>query len=273
MLRIVWNGSPEDAVHYRYKQVKTMKSSSSQIDAMIAAAGLLVSLLACLGCNGDASSFGSGYVYNHEESGITISSSFGDPSNLEIPDRLDGAPVVKIGEAAFRPFAFMENSTISENTTLKIVTLPDTVEEIGDQAFMGCAALREFSLPRNLTVLGEKAFLGCRSLETIVVPSGVTAIPNGAFSSCKKLKKVVLPGELVSIGDAAFENCESLESIVLPEGVTKLGENAFCGCTNLVSVEKYRRLGVLWLSKARKAQSSGRSLLHRTEGVWLLHES
>ena len=46
------------------------------------------------------------------------------------------------------------------------VVLPDSVEEIGPNAFDG-ASLLSFHMPKNLTSLGDQAFHNARNLHTV----------------------------------------------------------------------------------------------------------
>ena len=45
--------------------------------------------------------------------------------------------------------------------------IPDGVEEIAENAFRGCAALKELNLPNSVRSIGENAFLGCKNLVVI----------------------------------------------------------------------------------------------------------
>ena len=63
-----------------------------------------------------------------------------------------------IGEEAFR------NCT----TSLKSITLPSTVTEIGKCAFYGCRNLREVTLNEGLEKIDDRAFIKCSSLESII---------------------------------------------------------------------------------------------------------
>ena len=59
--------------------------------------------------------------------------------------------------------------------------IPDSVEDLGIDAFGGCYDLTGVTISSNVRTIGERAFFGCSSLQEIVVPEGVTSIGDDAF--------------------------------------------------------------------------------------------
>ena len=51
------------------------------------------------------------------------------------------------------------------------IVLPDGLEQVGRNAFSGCASLSELSIPDSVTAIGKDAFTGCKTL-TIHAPAG-----------------------------------------------------------------------------------------------------
>ena len=49
--------------------------------------------------------------------------------------------------------------------SLKEITIPDGVIEIGDGAFEGCKSLEKITIPDSVTVIGKNAFHGCGFLK------------------------------------------------------------------------------------------------------------
>lgn len=58
--------------------------------------------------------------------------------------------------------------------------LPESLSEIGDEAFAGCSALNVVSVPENVSVIGENAFSGCGEALLIVTGAGCEAVVNYA---------------------------------------------------------------------------------------------
>ena len=98
--------------------------------------------------------------------------------------------------------------------------LPGSLEEIGDSAFYGCTniAWGDFTLPASVTEIGENAFLGNYGITTVTLPAQLTEIPYGMFTLCKNLTSVSFGGKVDTIGGYAFRQCENLEEITLPVG-------------------------------------------------------
>lgn len=60
------------------------------------------------------------------------------------------------------------------------IFFPDSLEEIGNMAFMHCWKLKTIHFGHNTKVIGDMAFLGCKRLNSIVLPDSVETI--GVFS-------------------------------------------------------------------------------------------
>lgn len=93
-------------------------------------------------------------------------------------------------------------------------------------------------LPNTVTQIGDEAFKECRNLTEIVIPGRVTRIGDSAFESATKLGVLTLEdsGTGLVIGDKAFYNCYTLTQLTLPERLYKLGEFAFGKTSSLAKV-------------------------------------
>ena len=120
--------------------------------------------------------------------------------------------------------------------TLETVILPANLEKIGKGAFSDSKSLKEINIPESVTEIGGGAFSGCETLENVTIPSGVTEIKNYTFNGCRKLQKINIPDSVTVIGGFAFCDCDSLTEISIPGDVMEIGGGAFYDCSSLKKV-------------------------------------
>lgn len=128
------------------------------------------------------------------------------------------------------------NSTFARITTLKKVTLDDSITEIPQMAFLECKGLQTVSIPSGLTKIGTQAFFGCSSLRNVTLPASLTEIGHQAFRDCDELTSITFPDSLEKVGNQAFTNCKGLKSLEFPDSLMEIGESAFSGCTELTYI-------------------------------------
>ena len=157
------------------------------------------------------------------------------------------------------------DAAFKDRVRLHHITLPQTLEVIGTEAFRGCRNLEEMDIPeatrkiygsayrdcvslkklvvRNSCIkIGERAFENCTRLSDVTLPDGLTEIYGGVFNSCRSLTGIKLPGKLNVLGESALADCVGLTSIDIPASVTKIDDLVFNGCTNLENIELHEGL-------------------------------
>lgn len=140
--------------------------------------------------------------------------------SVDIPDS-----VTQIGRNAFYGCSALESVVIGEN-----------VETIGDNAFYRCGGLTEITIPDSVTQIGVYPFYGCSSLERVEIGSGLKTIGRTLFSGAYKIKSVIVGDGVETISEFAFFDCTSIEDIVIGKGVEKIGYYAFFHCPGLTAV-------------------------------------
>lgn len=129
----------------------------------------------------------------------------------------------------------------AKNYDGEILNIPEMIDgkyrvtEISKNAFYGCTSLRELTIPKTVERIGELAFAWCKKLEKAEI-NGANIISSRAFMGCDKLKFIQLTKNISEIGDKAFAYCPSIEDISLPDNLNFIGESVFEGCRNLRSV-------------------------------------
>ena len=106
-------------------------------------------------------------------------------------------------------------------------TVPSSVVNIGEAAFVECQNLKEVELPEGVENIGKSAFSHCLNFENITLPKSLKTIGEEAFSGCGNLKNISLPDNLTTIGSDAFIGC-GFKSITIPSSVIKIGEPFTC---------------------------------------------
>lgn len=164
-----------------------------------------------------------GFIYDkYENNTVRITGLENETALLEIPQQLDGMPVVEIAESAFEG-----------NLKLVYLKIPEGKVKLGKRFCAGCEALTVVELSGSVSVIPLAAFEECRNLSLVSGLGELTEIGEQAFADCVSLNSLDLPSTLSSIGAEAFRGCTSLPRIELPEATAFIGEAAFWGCTSL----------------------------------------
>lgn len=151
----------------------------------------------------------------------------------------------------------IKGGLLNGNRTVKTLTLPASIDTIGQDAFRNMANLNTLYLPAvadwckvkfangnanpiynvfptSQSKWGKVYFDNAQVTTSLEIPEGVTALQRN-FYGFKTLETVTLPSTLVVLGDQAFANCINLQSLTLPEGCTTLGSALF-GCSGITEL-------------------------------------
>ena len=128
------------------------------------------------------------------------------------------------------------NSLFENSKNLQRVKLPAMITELPPYLFAGCSSLNKITMPNQLNGFSEGLFYGCSSLEEIPFRLGISELPENVFAGCSSIKSIVLPNSITKICSGAFANCTSLESIVLPENLISIADDAFAGCEKIRTI-------------------------------------
>ncbi|MBE7093055.1 MAG: hypothetical protein E7367_00010 [Clostridiales bacterium] len=131
-------------------------------------------------------------------------------------------------EAYFHSNVEMGEAVFFDSTNLETVLFYDDMTSIGAYTFASTAgqhSLRYVTLPSALTEVGEYAFSNCFKLETLELPDGVTYVGDYAFYGCSALQDLTLENA-VYIGNYAFTNTQAFTKMELPS-VQAIGDYAF----------------------------------------------
>ena len=167
------------------------------------------------------------FTYNVIDDGIEVTGCVNEcPSDLVIPEEIDGYVVTIIGY-----FAFGENHLVS-------VVIPDSVYFIGPWAF-AANQLTSVTIPDSVISIGISAFF-YNQLTSVTIPDSVASVMSNAFGD-NQLTSVTIPVSMVSIGPYAFGD-NQLTSVTFLGDRPEIDSEAFSNNNNLSSVS-YRCLG------------------------------
>lgn len=146
--------------------------------------------------------------------------------------------------------SIMDNAFLGE-MYLESVTLPDSIEFIGEAAFAD-TAIKSVTLPKNLNTFEGTIFNSQSLMEYKVHPENqyftavdgvlytkdmteLVAYPIGRYAEGGE-NDFVIPETVEKIGNYAFLNCKHT-SFTIPENVKSIGMQAFAGNTNLSKID------------------------------------
>jgi hypothetical protein len=137
------------------------------------------------------------------------------------------------------------NSTFSNATGLKKITLPPVAPSSMANMCNTCSSLESIVMPTNMTgvqLLGS-TFLGCSSLQSLTFPASMNSVSSmsSTFQNCSNLKSITLPTSMTGCNNwsATFSGCLSLERVVLPattNATMTTFANCFIACASLESI-------------------------------------
>lgn len=128
----------------------------------------------------------------------------------------------------------MEGSTLTRyRGTEKNVSIPDTVQTIGQGAFEENKNIELVVVPNSVKRIEAYAFWGCDNLDTVVLGKGLSDVGDYAFTNCTGLEQIAIPSTATSIGTEAFKDCVNLKDVTIPPETVNIAESAFDGCYQL----------------------------------------
>ena len=181
-----------------------------------------------------------GVYYKIDDDHAVVTGCSDTATEITISSEYNGYPVTEIANCAFK-----------NKTSLKKVTIANSVTSIGWGAFLGCTGLTRVDIndiakwcaiefyddDANPLIYAHNLYLNGELVTDLVIPYGITSIGHLALIGCTSLTSVTIADSVTSIGNGAFGGCTGITSITIPDSVTSIGWWAFGGCTSLERVE------------------------------------
>lgn len=172
------------------------------------------------------------------------------------PDEMNNTDIVVLDGAKYISENFFENGagyfksislpdSLEEikddafyDTEFDMITIPDSVRFIGNTAFGSTRGLKK--LPSKLEAIGYKAFAYSDLGESFTIPGSVHSFDEFAFYATSLKRVIIQPGitEIPGGTFAAFSSASPgyLEEVTIPNTVTTIGSSAFWHQTNLTDI-------------------------------------
>lgn len=127
---------------------------------------------------------------------------------------------------------YIYDYAFSACTSLTDVTIPDTVEYMGERVFetsWNIWSEEEMELQNHLLYIDNYLFAINNYLaESCTIPEGTKTIGAGAlWGTDWALSKVTIPSGITTIGKRTFDSCKHLKEVIIPETVHSIGKSAF----------------------------------------------
>ena len=170
---------------------------------------------------------------------------------------------VELAVNDFKPYLFYNNNFV------ETVSIEAPTQSIYTRTFQGCSSLKGISIPNSVATIEDYAFAGCTSMKTFQIEDcdeEITLGSNGSeplFADCPldyvyiggnitynlasnkgyspfygntTLREVVITDKETEISANEFYGCTNLQTFVVGNGVTTFGDRAFSGCSSLKSL-------------------------------------
>jgi len=182
-----------------------------------------------------------GIVFKTYGDGCMVDKYIGRAANVDIPETNQaGQKVVRIDYEAFKEMK------------IKSVTIPATVTEIEENAFLNCEDLEKITFKGTAQQWCEIDFERTPLYQTqhvdlyigdevisgdIEIEGDIKNIPGWLFYGQSEITSITLPDSVEYIGDYAFYNLNKIQKITLPKNTYEVGRYAFYGCEEVKTLE------------------------------------
>lgn len=217
------------------QQISELQNRLTEVEEVTGSTGVVLksagqcgeNVFYALYSNGSLKLTGSGSTYSYSE---RSSSKFYQRQDITSISVTSG--VTKIG-----------NNMFPECSNLADVTLPNTVTEIGEYAFVGGSlsiiggdyryGVKNINIPDSVKIVGAHAFEVTRLTE-ITIPASVETIGKYAFHGCESLENARIESPLM--GDYMFTRCGNLSKLTIAVNCKTFGANMLTYCRSLEAI-------------------------------------
>ncbi len=148
---------------------------------------------------------------------------------IVLPQTINNKPVIGIGSEAFQAYSY-------KNLMTGNITLPNSLEYIGDRAFDRAMGIGNITFNSKLKTIGNSAFSSSGLTGTVSIPDTVTYIGTEAFRFADNITSLEIGGSPILKG-YAFQNMDGVRgTVTVKEGVEYLGRNSLAANKNIETI-------------------------------------
>ena len=205
------------------------------VSVSVAAVALVFVFLAVFGVLKSRNNY---FLFKRVDNGYVVTGFVGDKKDLFIPSSYKGQNVVGIEDSAFFD---------SKLRDVQSITLPSTLEFIGENSFRDLWSLKSIHIPSSVISIGARAFMNCVSLNSVSFGENYllqSILPNAFFNTdiVNNPNMEYLVNNILIIDGVAITgfNLSGL-SFTIPKQIVVLGADVFYSNQKLsanISVEQ-----------------------------------
>lgn len=127
---------------------------------------------------------------------------------------------------------------------IRSIDIEEGITDIGSQLCYSTEMLEELSLPDSLETIGEGAFGDCPNLKSVVLPRDLRTVGDGAFVECNSLAEVTVPNDILAIARHAFDGCESLTTLHMPDSIPSIPDEVLG--QEILNISRFAMVDTIW---------------------------
>lgn len=163
---------------------------------------------------------------------------------------LDGTTLVISGAGAMTDYS--QNNPAPWGTGITQLIVQEGVTHLGARAADSCPSLDYVSLPTTLETIGQYAFYHCPKLSTMDLShTSLKTVAQQSFRLCQNLRELILPETLETFGANAIYACSALRHLYIPSTATTIEVQSTFTFVYLDGTTSTRPTGDLYLGTVK----------------------
>ena len=132
----------------------------------------------------------------------------------------------------------IEPNTFNRFKSIETVYIPESVDSIGDNAFLGCTDITKVTTHDVVSWCG--IHFGNTLItqnESYIYLSNPVCVSRNLYIGNEQLTELNIPEGVKEIGYSAFERCLGITRVTLPSTLRKVGADAFADCEDILTAK------------------------------------